>query len=425
MSLVGASSVDITPDLPVDLNGYILRSGQATGIHDRLLGNILYFEQDEQRAFMISLDILTISTSLAEKLSYRISKELEIPQENILLAAIHTHSSVGGPYLRNGGHESEKWVTDFQNKILKGCRIAKDSVKKARFFYYQAYSAVGINRRKKSRGIDPAVPFVIIKKGRKILAIIINYSCHAVCLTEKNLEISADYVYYLREYLYKKLGQKFPVIFFNGGSGDIDPQQRGSFEAARYTGEKLGEEIYLAYQAYDGKAFNPKLTIVSESFEIPYSWQPTVQEAEKNLVKHEKDLQIAKSPEEKKIAKAFYIWAQDILKLAIKNEIPTSLLVKVSYIQLGEISFFALPLEIFSSISLRLRVLFSEQKLFVVSYGNGYSGYLPDKVAYIEGGYEVEQWHKYNGLLPQVKNAEDYFWEKAVYLKNNLSLKRN
>ncbi len=424
MSLVGTYSVDITPVPPVDLNGYILRFGRAQGIHDRLLANILYIEHKNQKVLLISLDILTISTDLADRLRDQISGELKIPREAILIAAIHTHSAVGGPYLRNVGKESPQWREEFEEKILSGSRIATESLKEAEFFAYQTFSAVGINRRKETRGIDPHAPFVVIKAGEEIIAALINYNCHPVCLTEDNLQISADYVHYLREYLYAKFGQKFPVLFFNGGSGDIDPKRRGSFEAARFTGEKLGEEIFLAYQAYAGEKFEPDLRFTSETLEIPYSWQPSLSDAEKNLQKHAELLKNAGTREEEKIARAFYIWAHDVLELVKKNQLPKSLKVQLNFIQLGKIAFIALPLEIFSSISLRLRKALADWHLFVVSYGNGYSGYLADKTAYQEGGYEVEEWHKYAGILPQIPDAEDLFWKKINKIKqrnNNLN----
>jgi len=420
MSLVGTYSADITPVPPVDLNGYILRFGRAEGIHDRLYAHILYVEHNGQKALLISLDILTISTDLAEHLRDQLSGTLGIPREAILMAAIHTHSAVGGPYLRNVGKESQRWRKEFEEKILAGSHIAKETAKEAEFYAYQTFAAVGINRRKETRGTDPHTPFVVVKSGDEMVAILINYNCHAVCLTEDNLQISADYVHYLREYLYGKFAQKFAVLFFNGGSGDIDPKKRGSFEAARYTGEKLGEEIFLAFQAYTGEKFEPDLRFLSQTLEIPYGWQPSLSEAEANLQEHIQLLKNAQSKEEEKIARAFYIWAEDILELVKNGRLPKSLKVQMSFLRLGKVSFLALPLEIFSSISLRLRKTFGDTLLFVVSYANGYSGYLADKVAYQEGGYEVEQWHKYAGILPQIPGAEDIFWEKVEEIKKKI-----
>ncbi|MDP4174541.1 MAG: neutral/alkaline non-lysosomal ceramidase N-terminal domain-containing protein [Bacteroidota bacterium] len=411
MALAGAYSIDITPEEQVDLNGYILRFGKSEGIHDRLTANILYIESSNKKMLLLSLDILTISTEIAKKLKDQLSRLLKIEKEAVILAAIHTHSAVGSPYLRNVGKESELWREDFEKKILEGCTYAQKAAKECEIFSYEAHSSVGINRRNPSRGIDPNAPFIVIKNGDKIIAWIINYNCHAVSLTEKNLLISADYVHYLRLALYEKLQQQFPVLFFNGGSGDVDPVKRGSFEDAKYIGEKLAQELFLVYQAYKGEMVSDEIKCKALDLCIPYSWQPGIEEAKENLKVYLKRFDNSITKEEKKISGAFKKWAEDILEKVERSDLPEALNIKISFISLGDILFIAVPIEIFSSISLKLRRIFGRYKVFVVSYANGYSGYLADKAAHFEGGYEIEDWHKYAGILPQDKNAEEYFWK--------------
>ncbi|RKY81687.1 hypothetical protein DRQ07_03410 [candidate division KSB1 bacterium] len=417
MILAGTYSTDITPKLPVDLNGYILRFGETEGVHDPLLANFLYLDASDKRILLISLDILTINNELADQLRTQLSAELEMDKDGILVAAIHTHSAVGSPYLRNVGKESKEWLEDFRKKIIKGSKIAKESAVYAELEAYHAFSSVAVNRRNPDRGIDPNTPFIIVKNEEKILAWLINYNCHPVCLKEDNLLISADYIYYLREFLYKKLNSRFPVLFFNGGSGDIDPKRRGSFAEAQLTGEKLGEEILLAYEAYKGEKLIPDIFYQTQSLEIPYAWYPTLKEAEENLKRHNEQLESSETKEDKKINGAFLIWAEEILDRVKNSRVPKALNTEIHYIKLGKVTFLALPLEIFSSISLKTRKKINNPFCFIVSYGNGYSGYLADKAAYHEGGYEVEQWHKYAGILPQVSNSEDIFFEALDKLR--------
>ncbi len=419
MALVGTCTLDITPKHQVDLNGYILRFGKSQGIHDPLTANFFYIESDKKKSLLVSLDILTISSETAEKLRVKISKKIGIEKEAIILAAIHTHSAVGSPYLRNVGEESKEWLEEFEKQIIKGSTIAKNNVIECELYAYEAYSLVGINRRKESRGIDPHVPFIVAKKDSKIVAWIINYNCHAVCLTESNLIISADYIYYMRQFIYEKLNQEFPILFFNGGSGDVDPKRRGSFEDAKYTGNKLAEEILLNFQVYQGKRLNTDIHYTSAALRIPYDWQPTVEEAKENFENYSLRFQNASSKEEKKIAGAFKQWASEVLEKVKDNTLPKELELQITSLTIGEIMFIAVPLEIFSSITLKLRRFFSDYSLFVISYGNGYHGYLSDKVAHFEGGYEIEDWHKYAGILPKVSYIEDLFWESIKKLKGN------
>ena len=411
MTLIGSYSIDITPDHTVDLNGYILRFGKSKGVHDPLSANFFYIESDKKKMLLVSLDILTISLETATKLRNEISKQLGIDKDAIIIAAIHTHSAVGAPYLRNVGTESKDWVEYFEKQIIEGSQTAYNNKIECELFAYEAYSSVGVNRRNNLRGIDPFVPFIIAKKGSTIIAIIINYNCHAVCLTETNLEISADYIFYLRKYLYEHLKQQFPILFFNGGSGDIDPKRRGTFQDAEFTGNKLAEEILLNLKVHSGAKIDPIIAYSTIPFKIPYAWHPNVEEAEKNLQECSNNFDKASSKKDKKVAGAFLQWANDVYNLAQDDSLPESLNLEINVLTLGKAKFIAVPLEIFSSISLKLRKFWGDHFLFVISYGNGYAGYLSDKVAHYEGGYEINDWHKYAGILPKVPYVEDLFWE--------------
>ena len=417
MPLAGAYSIDITPDHQVDLNGYILRFGKSEGIHDPLTANFLYIESEGKKMLLVSLDLLTISHETSDKLRDQISELLGIEREGILLAAIHTHASVGSPYLRNVGKESPEWLKYFEKQIIEGSKAAVNNAADSSFNVYEAYSHAGINRRKNTRGIDPNTPFIIVKSNNKIAAVIINYNCHAVCLTENNQQISADYVYYMRQYLYEQLGEQFPVLFFNGGSGDVDPVKRGSFSEAEFVGRSLAEEIILNYKVYDGETLSPVLSYTETPLVIPYNWQPSVKEAEENLALYTQRYESAKTKADIKIAGAFLIWAKDVLEETKAGTLPAKLDLKISSLKIGKALFISVPLEIFSSISLKLRKYFADYYPFIVSYGNGYSGYLSDKAAHFEGGYETDDWHKYAGILPKVPDVEDIFWKSLKELK--------
>jgi len=417
MILAGSHSIDITPNGSVDLNGYIRRFGKSNGIHDSLLANFLYMESNSTKTLLVSLDILTISLETSDYLRDEISKLLNMNRGAIILAAIHTHSAVGAPYLRNVGSEDENWLKDFKKKIIAGSKIAFENRKESELFSYYASSSVGANRRNSMRGIDPNAPFVVVKQNSKIIAWLVNYNCHAVCLTETNLMISADYVHYMRNCLYDNLSAQFSVLFFNGGSGDIDPKLRGSFEDAKAIGEGLAKELLLIYKVYDGKKVSENISYEEVKMTIPYTWQPTIAEAEDNLKKYKQKLNDSKNDIEKKINTAFFLWASEVVAKVKDKSLPSLLEINVTLVKIGEVLFVSIPLEIFSSISLHLRKYFGKYSLFVVSYGNGYTGYLADKAAHYEGGYEIEDWHKYAGILPKDNNCEDIFFETIKKFK--------
>ncbi len=404
----GAAVVEITPTPPVDLNGYILRFGKATGVHDPLHASCLYLECENGSLLLASLDLLSIDSETALKLKKKIASETGVPEENIVLAAIHTHSSVGGPFLRNVGKEDPEWKERFESKVMEGCIEAKEKAEPVQLRYYQAFSCVGVNSRRSERGIDPSAPFVTVKGQRGYIAWLVNYGCHPVCLTEDNLLISADYVYYLREKIKASFSASFPVLFFTGGCGDVDPKLRGGFQAAERTGYALADELLLVERSYQGLEIRGSVKSLCRKLELPYGWQPGIEEAEKAYQYHKKLYEEARTKEERKIQGAFLQWAQDLVQAVREGSLPSRLETEICLIKIGPFSMVVTPFEIFSSVSLKVRQILGPIS-FVVGYANGYRGYLPDRPAFVEGGYEVEEWHKYGGILPLAPDAEERF----------------
>ncbi len=411
----GAAVVEITPTPPVDLNGYILRFGKATGVHDPLYASFLYLEGENGCLLLASLDLLSIDSETASRLKGRIAERTGVPEENIVLAAIHTHSSVGGPFLRNVGKEDPEWKKRFEEKVVEGSVEAKEKAEPVQLRYYQAFSCVGINRRRSERGMDPSAPFITVKGQKGYIAWLVNYGCHPVCLTEDNLLISADYVYYLRERIKVSLSASFPVLFFAGGCGDVDPKLRGSFEAAQRTGYALAEELLLVERSYEGLEISGPVRSLCRKLKLPYGWQPGIEEAEKVYQHHKRLYEEARTEGERKVQGAFLQWAQDLVRVVREGSLPSELETDVCLLGIGPFSMLVSPFEIFSSISLKLRQILGPVS-FVVGYANGYRGYLPDRPAFVEGGYEVEEWHKYGGILPLAPDAEERFLKLAQEL---------
>jgi len=62
--------------------------------------------------------------------------------------------------------------------------------------------------------------------------------------------------------------------------------------------------------------------------------------------------------------------------------------IELQGIRINDAVFVAVPAEVFVEIGLHLKQTASH-KIFIVGIANGYIGYLPTKVAYEVGGYEV------------------------------------
>jgi len=420
---IGFVRKDITPPLPANLSGYIRRFGKATRVHDPLLAHLLLIDNGINKILLISLDILFLSSELSSRLRQAISEELNMDEKNILIAAIHTHSSPGIHTFRDEGIRDKTWEEEVFQTLIKGAAEARQRLEEASTGIGLGSSDIGRNRRKEGGPLDPNLPLIcFFDEQDHPLAVIANYGCHPVVLDEKNLLITADYVHYFRKSLSERLSSDVSTLFFTGASGDVDPVERGSFSIAERLGLEIAEEALKIISEMETRT-DIDIEAKEISFKIPYGWVPDVQEAkeayEYTRRKYEEAMRSG-NRESRKIQKAFLLWAEELKEKALKNELPKSLECRLQCIKLGEAVLLAYPFELFSSVSLSLRMKSAVKHLFMVGYANGYSGYLPDRSSIREGGYEVEEAFKYVGILPFDSNAEELFLEKALSLIESL-----
>jgi len=416
---IGAVKKEITPPAGTDLFGYIRRFGSSKGVHDPLWANFLALGDGANQVLLISLDLLAVDENFSSDVKEAISKELKIEKKNILLASIHTHSAPGIHLFRNVGERNKNWEEKLHYILLKGASESIRRMKKGSAGKGLGFALIGKNRRKEGGPVDPYFPLIFFRDDKNSpLALIANYGCHPVVLDEKNLLVSADYVGYFRNHLKKFLSTDAVILFFCGASGDVDPIDRGNFRIADKLGKILAMEASKVIKKMEFQA-SVEIKAGEDSLKIPYAWIPDRKRAEKiyeeSLFNHEQALK-KREKKEIKIQKAFLLWAEDIKKRVLQNKLPSYLDTKLQCLKLGEVTLLAHPFELFSSISLSLRLKVKFEDFFLVGYGNGYCGYLPDESSYLEEGYEVEEAFKYIGLLPLSSEAEKIFIEKALGL---------
>ncbi len=415
----GAVKKEITPPLGTDLFGYIRRFGGSRGVHDPLWANFLSLEDGANRVLLISLDLLAVDESFASKVREAISRELNLKKKNILIAAIHTHSAPGIQLFRNAGERNKDWEDKLLQVLISGASESAKKMRKASAGAGIGSALIGKNRRKEGGAVDPYFPMLCFNEEKNTpLAVIASHGCHPVVLDEKNLLFSADYVGCFRNHLNKLLSAEAVILFFCGASGDVDPVQRGNFSMADKLGRILAVEASRVIKKME---FHKRFEIKAEEslLKIPHGLIPGSKAAEK-IYEESRNCyrQAVKQGEKKeiKIRKAFLLWAEEIKERALRNKLPSELKTKLQCLKLGKALLLAHPFELFSSVSLSLRLKSKRESLFLVGYANGYAGYLPDENSYLEGGYEVDEAFKYCGLLPLSSQAEKLFTDKALSL---------
>ena len=162
-----------------------------------------------------------------------------IPENHTLIACTHTHSGPATIYLRDCGEVDQGYLADLQLKLVDAAREAVSNLQAARMGAGRGQIGRGVlNRRQPGAPIDPDLDVIGFKnEAGRILAILVNYACHAVCLDHTNRLISADYPGVLARTLQEQTGAV--VLFTNGAAGDINPERMGSFACPSGNGHDI------------------------------------------------------------------------------------------------------------------------------------------------------------------------------------------
>jgi len=116
---MGVSQVNITPDVPIPMSGYGSRKDPFTGVHDELFASALYFRSPETDLLLITSDLIGFNMQFVDETREMISDRIGIPQENIMITAVHNH---GGPvtktYEEDVPEEVENYVKGLQEKFI-------------------------------------------------------------------------------------------------------------------------------------------------------------------------------------------------------------------------------------------------------------------------------------------------------------------
>ena len=90
--LAGASVLDITSPVGVEMGGYGARKGVATGIHDILNVRTLVLDDGTTKLVLAICDFVGVGPKIVERAREIIADELGIPADFVCIAATHTHS---------------------------------------------------------------------------------------------------------------------------------------------------------------------------------------------------------------------------------------------------------------------------------------------------------------------------------------------
>lgn len=412
---LGTAQRDITPAVGGNLYGYHDKIF-STAVNDSLYTTAVCFSDGRQKVLLISNDVCLLRNSLSDRIRSTLAEQEDIPFENILLHATHTHT---GPNTAGevgwGEIDTAYCETVFIPAVLSAAHEACHSLQRAKMGYAVTESKVGVNRRQLRRNgridfgqnpwgtFDPDMTVLAFfgEDGRPLLQLL-HYGAHNTACGTDTL-ISRDWCGVAVDSLHRRT--KAVSCFLNGCEGDTGPRLPdggtvGNTAAAMQLGAVAAADALRCLDKIK-TCSEPKLTVLPMTASLPLLPRISEETARQEYEKY-KDYTVNL---ERQTA---HYYEQVIAAWENKLAQETERLVPITLVQLDDVVLVPFAYEMFCEISLRLKAEFPHKHILCLSNTGGNNSYFPSADQIIRGGYEVQMFRTGNGTQAPVDNADDY-----------------
>jgi hypothetical protein len=433
---VGVSSIDITPKLPVALDGqFHLRIAKT--IETPLTANVIALESKNGNstgdiAIMVSADVVGIPVEALVKIRDLVKgRIIGFDVNKIFINAVHTHTapvlinSSGWGYAipKEGVTQPEEYMALFTSRIAEAIVKAWNDRKPGTVSWGLSHAAIAYNRRtvyadgtavmygktnrpdfRNMEGIedhDVNVLFFWNKSG-KLVATAVDVPCTAQEV-EGRSAVNADYVHPVRERLKKRFGPDLVVLGWIGAAGDQSPRplyrQAAEERMIRLRNLQRTDEIARriciaveeAYETVDQDRYDDvKLIHKVESLTLPLRLV-TKQECDFSKAEFEKaDALIKADPKAADQQLARRNWNLSVVERynsqkTNKNQTTQS---EIHVLRLGDAVICTNGFELFTDYALRIEAQSKALQTFIIQL-TGPGTYLPTAKAVAGGGYSA------------------------------------
>ena len=428
--LVGATSVDISPPLPVALNGQFEMRIAKTA-ETPLSANIVALEsRDGDYAIMVSCDLVLVSKEILASVRDEVHKRLPtLDTKKIIMNATHTHTA---PVLQDGAYaipktgvlQPSEYRTLLIKKVADGIEKAWNDRKPGSVTWGLGHAVVGYNRRAvyadgkaamyggtsepNFRGIegyedhDVNTLFFWDKAG-KLIGTVVNVTCPAQEV-ENRSAVNADYWHPVREGIHKRYGADVVVVGMAGAAGDQSPhlmyrkaaddrmtKLRGLTRLDEI-GRRIGRAVDEAYDAVkDDRHADVPFQHAVESLRLPRRLVTEKEFAEAKAARDQLAAEIAKDPKASDDAYRRMKWNEKVIERAEqdKDEKNRSQEVEIHVVRIGDVAVCTNPFELFTDFGVCMKARSKAVQTFVVQLANDCTGYLPTEKAVRGGSYSA------------------------------------
>jgi len=415
---IGTAQVDITPEQPF-LMGGSFKKFYSEEIMDPLMASCVVADDGTNRVAMVSCDLGTLPSDLVELIRAQAGPATGIPAEQIHIGVTHTHS---GPTVRvvpfaDDDSDSQARHTAMREKLVEDIAAsivqAHQRMTPARMGYGRGtfhggawnrrfimsngrsrmHGGKGLERLRAEGPVDPEVQAVWFEDHEaRPLAVMVNYSSHTTNLYGKPL-VSADFPGTMREVLQGVLGKDVPVLYVQGACGnimckDLMAAREEGLENIRRIGRGLAGETLRIMADHHVTTEEAAISCTGSLLQIPYReiLPLKIEEAEESWAYYKSNWEeFLRLDIEERAAINSTLRTADWKRTA-----PTET-VEISAFAIGNVFFVTNPAELFVEYQLQLKEHFHGRKLIMSELTNGWSGYVPTRLACAMGGYETIQ----------------------------------
>jgi len=419
---VGVGRRVITPPMGHMLQGYT-PARPALSVHDDVHITAFAFETEGVRSLLFSAELCNIWVEIMKRFKRELEAALGIPGGNMIISCTHTHSSghISWGYEEDPDHNYAMDVVLTQ--AIEAAKEALGNLKPARMGVGTTWSDVAVNRRqiKEETGKvmlgqnpygswDPTMTVVAFREpdGTPI-GNIIHYGCHNTA-SGRTDEVTRDWAGVMVDRLESQTGAV--TAFVNGCGGDCGPRlpngkTTGNLKMAQELGGKAGIDAVKAYNNISIWEDAP-MRVLSTQISLPLMDVGTAEDAEAEAAK------LAAAHELKGTVLSSYNHLLERAEYLREGNVPpTEKAIDQTFIALGDLVLQAIPFEVFSIITLRIREGSPYRHTLCLGYSNGSLSYFPSMDQIIRGGYEVRRFKTVN-LIPFRDDSEQHFVTQSL-----------
>jgi len=394
----GTATVDITPPLGTLIPG-LFHERRAEVINDPLFARSFVLEKEGAGIAVVVCDLIGVKRKYLDRAREQIVKEIGLPQERILICCTHTHT---------GAQTGEDAYTEFLIQRIADCaRLGWEARKPALIGWGRTdEDRVIFNRRFKMKDgtvrtnpgmgnpdvvetagpVDPEVGALFVESEdgtpRGVLA---NYGLHYVGGGDHQRAVSADYFGMFGEKLQQLKGESFVAALSNGACGDInnhDVLGKGRNPNDRYQHTERVAALIAAnvFWIWNGIERQADFAMDGAMKEVMLQRKPGPTEEEVARAK-----EIEAGGAERMGERAFSRRILERMK-GVEEAVPAW----VQAIKIGDLGLVGVPGELLVRLGLNIKKRSPFGQTMILELANDSLGYLPDKKAFEEGGYESE-----------------------------------